>query len=902
MSKLASKRALPSKEAGLFKELLTLYETRQLKKGLKTSDQILKKYPEHGETLCMKGLVLTHMGRRDEGIEMVKKGVRFDLTSHIVWHVFGLIQKGEKNYEEALKSYTQALKFDKENLNILRDAAQLQTHLRLYDALVETRHKLLRMRPMVRQNWVALAVAHHLNGNLLEANKVLQSYETTLKNIPDYDVEHSETLIYHIRVLEGLEQFSEALSLLDTCAKDRSIVDKTAIMEFRARLTSKMGLEDAEHAWYVLIEHNSENYDYYQGYLDNLGVNTEENPVQAVKILYEKFITQLPKANTPKRLALSITPASFAGDEPVPSFKDQARRYLSAGLTKGIPSLFADVKSLYGDQEKMKIVEEIVEEVKKEHIPTDPSSSSEPTTYLWTLYFLAQHHSHLGHHTTALSLLDEATAHTPTLPELYTFRARVLKRAGDPIHAAGAMEEARLLDGQDRFLNTKSGKYLMRAGRQEEAEKVLGLFTKKDAVSPGTDLEDMQSLLYLMEMADSHLAGGRLHMALKKYVAVQKLFNELEDDQYDFHGYSLRKFNISIYLNLLSWEDRLRTQPAYIKAAVAASRILVTVHDNPSLKSPLGGNSSSKGKLSEAEAKAKKKAKKAAQKEARGQEEKDKKAAASANAATSNANEDKGLEPPTPKDEDPEGLKLLACEDPLERAAKLLQPLVELNLGFVNGKEKEREKAIEVWCVVYDVAVRRGKLLQAITALSRAVQLAGGKDHPDVHYRVVHARKFAASISSSSKPSASPSEDPTHLFLTELDKLISPEASSSLNLYNSQYLQQRSDSAKAVLSAAKVMGELLKNEATREEVEGVVFMVFNSNENDLDIKTAQSLLTFLSSLESSRAAEFRTKCQERFGLSTVFLTQEEREKVEGEVFGAGAAGAQENGEVEELAP
>ena len=64
----------------------------------------------------MKGLILTHMGRREEGIELVKKGMRFDLTSHICWHVFGLIQKGEKNYEEALKSYTQALRFDKVRL------------------------------------------------------------------------------------------------------------------------------------------------------------------------------------------------------------------------------------------------------------------------------------------------------------------------------------------------------------------------------------------------------------------------------------------------------------------------------------------------------------------------------------------------------------------------------------------------------------------------------------------------------------------------------------------------------------------------------------------------------------------------------------------------------------------
>ena len=46
-------------------------------------------------------------------MELVKKGIRLDLTSHIVWHVYGLIQKAERDYEGALKSYTQALKCDK---------------------------------------------------------------------------------------------------------------------------------------------------------------------------------------------------------------------------------------------------------------------------------------------------------------------------------------------------------------------------------------------------------------------------------------------------------------------------------------------------------------------------------------------------------------------------------------------------------------------------------------------------------------------------------------------------------------------------------------------------------------------------------------------------------------------
>lgn len=47
---IPAKRALPSKEATLFRELLSQYETRQLKKGLKNADQILKKFPEHGGT------------------------------------------------------------------------------------------------------------------------------------------------------------------------------------------------------------------------------------------------------------------------------------------------------------------------------------------------------------------------------------------------------------------------------------------------------------------------------------------------------------------------------------------------------------------------------------------------------------------------------------------------------------------------------------------------------------------------------------------------------------------------------------------------------------------------------------------------------------------------------------
>ena len=73
--------------------------------------------------------------------------------------------------------------------------------------------------------------------------------------------------------------------------------------------------------------------------------------------------------------------------------------------------------------------------------------------------------------------------HTPSLPELSMLKARILKRAGDVDGALQAMTDARLLDGQDRFLNSKNAKYLLRADQVEEAERVVGLFTKVRVLS-----------------------------------------------------------------------------------------------------------------------------------------------------------------------------------------------------------------------------------------------------------------------------------------------------------------------------------------------------------------------------------------------------------------------------------
>lgn len=69
--------------------MVRYYETKQYKKGIKCADQILKKNPKHGETVCMKALILSYVNPDDkkEAYELVKQGLFCDLKSHVSWHV-----------------------------------------------------------------------------------------------------------------------------------------------------------------------------------------------------------------------------------------------------------------------------------------------------------------------------------------------------------------------------------------------------------------------------------------------------------------------------------------------------------------------------------------------------------------------------------------------------------------------------------------------------------------------------------------------------------------------------------------------------------------------------------------------------------------------------------------------
>ncbi|KAM1077823.1 hypothetical protein ACFX15_024463 [Malus domestica] len=208
--------SLPPKEANLFKLIVKSYETKQYKKGLKAADAILKKFPDHGETLSMKGLTLNCMDRKSEAYELVRIGLKNDLKSHVCWHVYGLLYRSDREYREAIKCYRNALRIDPDNIEILRDLSLLQAQMRDLSGFVETRQQLLTLKPNHRMNWIGFAVSHHLNSNALKAVEILEAYEGTLEDDypPDNErCEHGEMLLYKVFFIDAFPIGSTALCL-----------------------------------------------------------------------------------------------------------------------------------------------------------------------------------------------------------------------------------------------------------------------------------------------------------------------------------------------------------------------------------------------------------------------------------------------------------------------------------------------------------------------------------------------------------------------------------------------------------------------------------------------------------------------------------------------------------------
>ncbi|KAE8361178.1 NMDA receptor-regulated protein 1-domain-containing protein [Aspergillus caelatus] len=827
---------LSSKDASLFRQVVRHYENKQHKKGIKTAEQILRKNPNHGDTLAMKALITSNLGQQEEAFAMAKEALKNDMKSHICWHVYGLLYRAEKNYEEAIKAYRFALRIEPESQPIQRDLALLQMQMRDYQGYIQSRTTMLQARPAFRQNWTALAIAHHLAGDLEEAEKVLTTYEETLKSTPPVsDMEHSEAVLYKNSIMAEAGKLEKALEHLDTVG--HRITDVLAVMEMKAdyllRLDRK---EEAEAAYTALLDRNPENSMYYDALIRAKGI--PDNDHKALKAVYDSWVEKNPRGDAPRRIPLDF----LEGED----FKQAADAYLQRMLKKGVPSLFANIKSLYTNTWKRDTVQELVEgyvSVPQTNGSAEGEANGDNKEFLSSShYFLAQHYNyHLSRNLTkAMEHVDKAIELSPKAVEYQMTKARIWKHYGNLEKAAEEMEKARKLDEKDRYINSKAAKYQLRNNDNDKALENMSKFTRNETVGGAMgDLHEMQCVWYLTEDGEAYLRQKKLGLALKRFHGIYNIFDTWQEDQFDFHSFSLRKGMVRAYVDMVRWEDRLRQHPFYTRAALSAIRAYLLLHDQPDLAlGPLPNGAD--GDIDSAE---RKKALKKAKKEQERLEkiEADKRAARKAASTKGGDGEVKKEDP------DPLGNKLVQTQDPLNEATKFLTPLLEFS-----------PKSIEAQNLGFEVYLRRGKYALALKCLSAAHAIDAS--NPTLHIQLLRFRKALDSLSEPLPPQVA------EVVNAEFETLL-PKAQ-NLDEWNESFLSTHKDSA-VHTQAALTCRQLLKADSKAQCEKDLTATLDSQVES---IETALAGLQLLDEWKSDQTAKaaYAEKAKSKWPESSVF--------------------------------
>lgn len=703
---------LSSREGNLFRQVVRNYEDKQYKRGLKAAEQILKKNPKHGDTMAMKALILNAQGKTDEAFALGKEALTVDMKSHICWHVYGLLYRTNKNFEEAIKAYRFALRLEPESPQIQRDLAVLQIQMRDYQGYVQSRLAMLQARPALRQSWTGLAIAHHLAGNLTDAEHILKTFQETLKAQPSKtDIEHSETLMYHNTIIAETGDYQKALDHLQTSCKQN--LDRLAYLEARASYLAKLGnKEEAAKAYRALLDRNPDHTEYYDALVAVSDI--AEGDFAKRKAIYDEYATKYPRCDAARRLPLDFLPGMteletvlYLQDRafgcanprnPGDEFRAAAKSYLTFVLDKGIPSTFANLKHLYSDFFKQIALCEIVEEYleTRENDETNADSSRGKGA---AIYYLAQHYSYFRSRnlTVAMEYVDRAIEMDPKDVNFAMTKARIWKYFANPQKASEAMEHARELDTKDRYINTKAAKYQLRNNELDKSLKTMGMFTKADTPGgPLADLLDMQSVWFLTEDGEANARLGNLGVALKRFHAVFNIFDIWQEDQFDFHGFSLRKGMLRAYIDMVRWEDHLRDHPFYTRVAIGATEAYLQIHKQQTSNATNGVNGAKDGDANGEDALEKKKAAKKAKKDAQRLEREAAEKAAKQDPNKKGAKQDP--EALKKKDDDPLGAKLAATTEPLADAMRFVLPMLQCS-----------PKSIQAQTTAFEVLILRSK-------------------------------------------------------------------------------------------------------------------------------------------------------------------------------------------------
>ena len=501
--------------------------------------------------------------------------------SHVCWHVYGLIYRSERNYNEAIKAYKQALRIDSENIQILKDLALLQIQMRDLGGFTKTQHTILELKPNLKANWVAFALGKHMSGDLKGAIEVIDIFLGTLEEGSvdlQRNYETSELVLYKNSLIAESGDWNRALEHLES--QKEVVVDKLKMLKLKGFYQLQLeNFGDAKDIFYSLFRRGStEDYSVHTGFmlsllgvggdtaqkmlkykgartLSSLLVLTDDQKEQLKEEYANKLKEDFPKSIAVKRIILTLL---TVGSE---DWNSDIEAYIRANIIRGVPSLGDDLSALFiilsdtndneycfakdpvdikahkAFQSIVNVVDKFVASLESKSTFPNEDETQPPSSLLWTWYLRAVLHGMVGEYTKGIAVADKCLEQTPTGVDLYELKGKLLKSAGD-IHAAvECLDTGRELDKQDRYINNLTTKYLLQADKEDKALEKMALFTRHES-DPEQNIFDMQVSWYELELAACFARKNKLGKSLKKYskfsyFSVIKIFMKVLPNFYD---------------------------------------------------------------------------------------------------------------------------------------------------------------------------------------------------------------------------------------------------------------------------------------------------------------------------------------------------------------------------------
>ena len=536
--------------------------------------------------MALKGLAELGLGDKVLAEKLIKESlsVGLKMKNSKVWQFYALFHKEQKNYAQAVKCYNFACKYDPDNLTIIKDLSNLLLFLGRYEDFSKYSLQCVTTKSSLSVNWVQYSLAEYFLGNYENAlnliESVIKNFEDTMKK-----QELHEVILFKSNILFKLNKFDESIETLEK-EIGKNCVDRITFYEkiIKCCLQNKNVEKGVEYCK-LALKINPENVFTYLNYF-NLKVpevnltkyedlfTLEENSEQRKKIyeiLTKEIEPNLNKVKITEKLKLGLT----SGDE----FKVLFSQYFLKSIKNNLPSFFNNIKFIYQysqQKRKIPIIQEIItsniSEIESKHslskdildLNKDNNSLNIEPVFIWVYYFASQHYDIVGESEKAIEYINKAIKSTPTVVEFFMVKSKILKHNLLYEEASLAMGKAKDLDLSDRYLNAKHAKSIVRKGDVDASADVMMEFVKNPLFEE--NMLRYQCLWFKVETGCAYLKQGKLLMAHRMFKGILDNFKEMNEDQNDFYNYSLRRYMLSDFYNLIINMKKMYKNPIVVSS------------------------------------------------------------------------------------------------------------------------------------------------------------------------------------------------------------------------------------------------------------------------------------------------------------------------------------------------